>query len=252
MISAAVLTHNDEKNIENTLRSLAWCNRIIVIDDNSRDETEKIVRIYTKFFFQRALHDDFSAQRNFGLSKAPYGWVLFVDSDEQVSTELRDEILHAITDTRYAGYYVKRTDRVFGRVLRYGETATGTFLRLAKKGYGSWIRPVHEVWNSTGNTRTLSNPLHHYPRKDVAQFISEINFYSTLNAKYFYTTGKRVRLWQIIAYPAAKFFLNYFIRKGFLDGIQGMMLALSMSFHSFLTRGKMWELQQQKRHTKRL
>lgn len=252
MISAVVLAHNDEKSIEDTLRSLTWCNRIIVIGDNSCDETEKVVRTYTNFFFQRALHDDFSAQRNFGLSKTPNGWVLFVDSDEQVSTELRDEILHAITDDRYAGYYVRRADILFGRVLRYGETATGTFLRLAKKGYGSWIRPVHEVWNISGNTRTFSNPLHHYPHKDVAQFISEIDFYSTLDAKYFSMLGKRVRLWQIITYPAVKFFLNYFIRKGFLDGIQGMMLALSMSFHSFLTRGKMWELQQQKRHTKRL
>jgi glycosyltransferase involved in cell wall biosynthesis len=244
MITAVVLSHNDEEIIGKTLASLAWCDEVIVIDDESTDKTKEVAKKSGAIVYIRALKDDFAAQRNFGLSKAKHDWVLFVDSDEIVSPRLASEIaskIQAHTPDVY-GYFMKRSDFMWGRELKHGETANVCLLRLAKKGAGKWVRPVHEVWEVVGETDCLSEPLLHYPHPDVAQFISEINRYSTLNAKHFYDEGKRTNLLEIMAYPAAKFFVNYVWRRGFLDGTQGMLLAMCMSLHSFLTRGKLYLL----------
>ena len=115
-------------------------------------------------------------------------------------------------------------------------------MRLAKKNAGVWQRPVHETWNITGRIGELSQPLLHYPHPDVAQFITDINWYSTLNAHYLYSQKVHVSWWHILAYPKAKFFVDYIWYRGFLDGTAGVVVALMMSFHSFLTRAKLWLL----------
>lgn len=167
--------------------------------------------------------------------------MLFVDSDEVVTAELAKEIQKAVNSGN-DGYFIKRRDFMWGRELKYGETVNVRLLRLAKKDAGKWIRPVHETWNVQGTVGTLCNPLLHFPHSDVAQFIDEINRYSTLNAKYFYEQGIRANVAQIILYPGLKFFVNYVWRLGFLDGTRGAIVVFLMSFHSFLTRGKLYLL----------
>ncbi len=245
MISAVILTHNSEQTLISTLESLSWSDECIVIDDESIDKTVVIAKKYKTNIFSRRLAGDFAAQRNFGLSKAKGPWVLFVDSDEIVTKELAEEIQMAISNQPSAigrdGYYLKRIDYMWGRELRHGETANVKLLRLAKKDAGCWIRPVHEVWMVKGRTGELTSPLHHYPHSNVAQFLEDVNTYSTRNAQYLYSQKVRVHWFEIPAYPVAKFFRNYFFSLGFLDGTAGVVIALMMSFHSFLTRAKLYQ-----------
>jgi glycosyltransferase involved in cell wall biosynthesis len=241
MISSIVLSHNDENVIAKTIQSLKWCDEIILLDDYSSDKTCEIAKKHAGSVFQRHVDGDFASQRNFGLSKAKYDWVLFVDSDEIVTEDLHKEITKAIQGES-VGYYLKRVDYMWGKAFKYGETGSVRLLRLAKKDAGKWERPVHEVWNVNGNTGVLDNPILHYPHPTVAQFLEEINIYSTLNADYLYTQNVHVSVWQIIGYPVAKFFRNYLLHAGFLDGTRGVILALMMSFHSFLTRAKLYQL----------
>lgn len=248
MISAVVLSHNDEGQIARCVDSLAWCDEVVVVDDYSTDTTTEIAKKMGVRIYKRHLDNDFSSQRNFGLSKAKGEWVLFVDSDEIVSKELAYEIKNATGSpiglgmTSYLGYYVRRKDYLFGRWLKHGETSKVRLLRLAKKDAGQWIRPVHEVWNIQGNTGELFTPLEHFPHQNVAQFLDEINRYSTLNARYLFSQKVRVSWWHVVGYPVTKFFLNYFLYLGFLDGTSGTVIAIFMSFHSFLTRAKLWQL----------
>ncbi len=256
MISAVVLSHNDEKTIIACLESISWCDEIIVIDDFSIDKTIDIAKKLGARVYQHHLANDFATQRNFGLTHAKGEWVLFVDSDEVVSDELTKEIKNATGSpiracprpdrgsgmTSYSGFYLKRRDFIFGQYLRHGETSKVRLLRLAKKNVGEWVRPVHEVWDIKGDTGELSTPLEHFPHQNVAQFLEEINRYSTLNAKYLYEHRIRVHWWHVVGYPVAKFFLNYFLYLGFLDGTPGIMIAIFMSFHSFLVRAKLWQL----------
>lgn len=242
-ISAVILTQNSTPALEAALRSVSFCDEVLVVDDHSTDGLSVIAQKYGARVYTRPLDGDFAAQRNFGLSKASQEWVLFIDSDEVVPVELAHEIREAIQSVDVKGFFLKRRDILWGVPLMHGETASVRLLRLARKGGGKWTRPVHEVWNVTGVVGTLEHPLDHMPHPTVADFLSDINRYSTINAAHFHRLGVRASVWQIIGYPVAKFIRNYVIKSGYKDGTPGMIVALMMSFHSFLTRSKLWQLQ---------
>lgn len=246
MISTVVLARNEEKNIKRCLSSLQWCDEIIVIDDYSTDKTVEIAKKAKATVYQRALKGDFAEQRNFGLDKACQDWVFFVDADEVVPKELADEVYQQTSQflTSADAFWVKRIDSMWGRQLQYGETGGNTFLRLVKKSKGQWKGRVHETLVIPEKTETLKNPLLHYPHQTVSEFLAEINTYSTLRAQELFEQKRRTSYLEIMFYPMGKFFVNYFLKRGFRDGTAGVILALMMSFHSFLVRGKLWQLWQ--------
>ncbi|MBI5465165.1 glycosyltransferase family 2 protein [Candidatus Gottesmanbacteria bacterium] len=249
LISAIVLAKNEEKNIKECLRTLKWCDEIIIMDDYSDDETIKKCQMSNVKcqIYKRHLNEDFAGQRNFGLEKAVGEWVLFVDADERISAALTAEIQCQMSNVKcqiYEGYYFRRQDFLFGKWLSHGETGNIKLLRLAKKEAGRWVRPVHEIWEVRGKIGELKNSLLHYPHQTIKEFLENINFYTTLNARVFFNQGIKSSWWQIVAYPVAKFGKNYFFQCGFLDGMAGLLQAIFMSFHSFLTRAKLWLLWQ--------
>lgn len=243
MITAIILTKNEEKNISDCIKSLSWCDEILVVDDNSEDKTQDIAKSLKAVIYEHAL-SNFSDQRNFALEKAKSEWALFIDADERISPALCFEIMQHINDPteHIAGFYMRRKDILWGKELNHGESSTIKLLRLAKKNSGKWSGDVHEKWDIAGNTNTLINPLYHYPHQSVGEFLSEINYYTDLRALELFKQQTRTGWVSIIIYPKVKFILNYVLRLGFLDGIPGLVNALMMSFHSFLVRGKLWLL----------
>ncbi len=242
MISAVILTKNEEKNIVDCLESLSWCDEIIIVDDNSDDRTLEVAKKMVAKVFTRSLNNIFSAQRNFGLEKASRDWVLFIDADERVSKELKEEIKSKIKSNNSKGYQIKRTDTIWGRKLKYGETGNIVLLRLARKNNGRWEGKVHEKWKVEGRIDVLKNHLDHYPHPTISEFLSDVNFYTDLRANELFERRARSNFISILFYPVAKFLNNYFLKQGFLDGMQGLVFAIMMSFHSFLVRGKLWYL----------
>jgi len=242
-ISAVVLTKNEEKNIKNCLESVSFCDEVVIIDDFSTDRTEKISKRYGAKVIKRKLANDFSKQRNIGLEKALGKWVLFVDADEVVSTPLRNEIVQATNDPisrQYIGYRLKRTDVLWGREIKHGETGSITLLRLALRESGKWRRGVHEEWEVMGPIHTLKSPLMHYPHQTIREFISSVNKQSSIHAQENAKEGKKSSLIKIIFWPIAKFISNFFGKGGFLDGMPGLIISLTMSLHSYLAWSKQW------------
>ncbi len=248
MISAIVLTKNEDNNIKECLDSLSWCDELIVIDDNSSDKTVEIAKQKKARIFIHPLTNNFAQQRNFGLEKAKGDWVFFVDADERVSPALWYEIMQLTNDpiSSVAGYYVKRRDVLWGKELLYGEVGKIKLLRLAKKGAGEWKGKVHETWQVQGKKDLLQNVLLHYPHQTMAEFLKEINFYTDLRAQELYEKKVSSSWWSIVAFPISKFVLNVIIKGGFVDGIPGIVFGITMSLHSFLVRGKLWLLWQRK------
>ncbi|OGH23757.1 MAG: hypothetical protein A2958_03330 [Candidatus Levybacteria bacterium RIFCSPLOWO2_01_FULL_38_13] len=248
MISAVILTKNEEKNIEDCIKSVKWCDEIILIDDNSTDKTREIAEELGAKVFRRDLNGDFFSQRNFGLEKAKNEWVFFVDADERVTPSLCEEIIGLTNNpiNQCSGFYIKRRDFTWGKELKHGETGNIWLLRLARKLQGKWEGKIHEEWKIKGKVGKLENSLYHYPHQTVNEFLTEINFYTNLRAKELFEKKVRSGFLEIIIYTKGKFILNYFLKLGFLDGIRGLIYALMMSFHSFLVRGKLWQLWQKK------
>ncbi len=185
---------------------------------------------------------DFAATRNRELAKVKTDWVLFVDADEVVTPELEKEIEQAIKSNTCVAYYIPRRDTFLGRKLRHGETGNAKFIRLARANFGKWVRPVHEVWVGKGRVGELQHPLLHTPHTTITSFLEKINRYSTLEASYRYKQGQKSSLFHIAVFPIAKFKYHYLVRRGFLDGVPGLIMAMMMSFHSYLTWTKLYLL----------
>lgn len=233
-ISAVVLTHNSQATLKSCLNSVSWCSEIIVIDDYSTDSTLQIAKQHQTRIYRRHLNNDWAAQRNFSLPLAQNNWIFFVDSDEIVTPKLRQEIQRLFsTPTTPHGYFVPRQDYFLGKNLRHGETSSIRLLRLANRRFGHWTRPVHEVWTITGPTGQLQNPLQHRRNLTISQFIDRLNTYTSLDKTKFHPTH--------LCKPLLKFFHNYILRLGFLDGFAGFIMAYLMSLHSLTVRVKSWE-----------
>ncbi len=253
-ISAVVLTKNEEKNIERCLKSLDFCDEIILVDDYSTDKTVELVhKVYKVIKFvkysvhQRKLNNDFAQQRNFGLEKANNEWVLFVDADEEVTQELKKEIVSLFHDSivEENAFYLKRGDYFWGQELKYGEVKKVReqgLLRLVKKNSGTWMGSVHEVFHTAKNVGRLNGILNHYPHPSLKEFINDINHYSTIRAEELLNRETKTNIFEIIFFPSGKFVYNYFFNLGFLDGPAGFTYAFMMSFHSFLVRAKLYQL----------
>ncbi|MAG59677.1 hypothetical protein CMO96_02715 [Candidatus Woesebacteria bacterium] len=247
MLSAIVLTKNEEKNIGKCLESLNWCDEVLVIDDYSTDTTANIAKKYGARVFKRSLNDDFAKQRNFGLKKVKGEWVLFVDADERISGDLASEIKEKIVQTNEVGFYIRRRDFLWGRELKHGEVGKAEFIRFGKKNAGSWKRKVHEFWEIHGEVGKLDTPLRHYPHQTIREFVEHIEYFSTLHAQERRREGEKASFLKVIVWPLAKFFRNWIVKLGFLDGTQGFLVAILMSFHSFLSWSKLWLMQKSNR-----
>jgi len=230
MISAVVIAKDEQKNIAKCLKSISWCDEILLIDDYSKDKTVDIARKLNAKVYKRKLNKDFSKQRNYGLKKANGEWVLFVDADEFVSKGLAREIVNEIKKLKVSdGYFIKRVG-LFEESL----------LRLGKKSSGFWSRSVHETWKINGKLGKLNSPLFHSSLASLQEYIKKINFYTTLHAECNIKEGKKANFLKIFLYPSLKFFENFFLKKGFKKGAKGFVYSMLASFHSFLAWIKIW------------
>lgn len=241
-MTGIILTKNEEKNIKGAIDCLSFCKEIIVVDDYSDDNTREIAKKMGARVYKRKLNSNFAKQRNFGLSKAKGEWVIFLDADERINKNLRNEILEKIKKKEFDGFKFKRKDKFLGKYLRFGETSAIRLLRLAKKNAGIWQGKVHEVWKVKGKVGECKVPIIHKRNLTVSDFVERINFYSSLRARELYEKKVRTNALLILAFPTGKFLQNYILRLGFLDGKAGFVMAVMMSIHSFLVRAKLFLL----------
>ncbi|MBI2010290.1 MAG: glycosyltransferase family 2 protein [Candidatus Chisholmbacteria bacterium] len=244
-ITAIVLTRNEAANIASCLKTISWCDQILLIDNSTDDTIPKSKKIIPtpKLRIIHSSQDNFAYLRNLGLHKARFSWVFFVDADHRVPRALRHEILTLLKSSpQYKAYRIKQQDVVFKRELSFGETAHVAHVLLGKKTAGFWRRRVHEKWHVRGNIGTLQHPIRHFPHQNLEEFLGHINRWSTLDAQEFNAQKITAPLLQVIVFPVAKFLYNYFWRLGFIDGIPGLIVAYVMSLHSLSVRIKLRQL----------
>lgn len=247
-ITLCLITKNESTNIKKNFGWLKDCpviNELVCVDDNSTDDTIKQIEVLQSkelsvLFYRRGLDNNFSAQRQFGVDHATNDYILWLDADEYPSAEII-AMLNNIDISQY-NYFFKRLDNFLGTDLYHGENFSQHFLRLFNKNFGHFGGLVHEKWLSTKPIVYTELIIRHLPHPTISSFLQKINQYSDLRAKELKNQGKTAGLWQIILYPKAKFIYDYFILMGFLDGTAGMIMALGMSFQSFLSKAKLWHL----------
>ncbi|HDP70494.1 MAG TPA: glycosyltransferase family 2 protein [Actinobacteria bacterium] len=242
-LSALILTYNEAEDISGCLDTLKWANEIIIIDSLSTDNTLEICKNYTDKVYARKF-DNFSAQRNFGITKATGDWILFVDADERVTPELKEEITNIITSNNheFTGYFIPRKNILFNKWIKYSGWNNDKQLRFFMRGRGKWAGIVHEKVEVDGKVGQLTGFLVHNIDTRICDFVSKLNSYTNLEAQKLKEAKKPYKLRNLILQPPYVFFKCYFKHLGYKDGIQGLLLSSLMGIYWFLVYAKLWEL----------
>jgi len=242
-ISACVLTHNSAAFIKECLSSLKFCDEIIVIDDDSSDQTRKITKEYGARVFKKSLHGDYASQRNFGLKIAKFEWVLFIDSDELVPIALKKEIIKKVKNVNpsVAAFDCRRDDYFLGHLLQHGPAATNYFIRLLRKNDASWTVSQPERVIANGQVLHLEQKIKHLRKENLHQYIEKVNRYSTLEARWLYENGSSTNKLQITTAPIKWFYKSFFQMKGRKDGMYGFIICSMIAIIQFFIQLKLWE-----------
>jgi len=247
-LSVCIITFNEEHNIRDCLESVAWVDEIIVVDSFSQDTTVSLCRMFTEKVYEKEWQGHVK-QKNCALQYASNEWVLCIDADERVSTELREEIERNLSmeGNSCDGYYFPRHSYYLGKWINHGGWYPDYKLRLFKKSKGRWGgQDPHDKVILKGTTTQLKGELLHFVYKNVSHQLQTVDTFSTITATALDREGDRFNLFKLLYRPSIKFFETYCIKRGFMDGLPGFIIAITSSFYVFLRYVKLWELQKQR------
>jgi glycosyltransferase involved in cell wall biosynthesis len=241
-LSVVIITLNEEANLGRTLQSVAWADEIVVVDSGSTDRTREIAESFHANVFVEPWRG-FAGQKNFAIGKASGDWILSLDADEEVEPALADEISMAIKTPSTAGFYIPRKNFFLGRWIRHGGFYPDRKLRLFRRGTAQFEdRLVHEDLRLNGPTANLRGHLLHRAYPTLESYLDHMNRYSSLGAQI--VAAQRPRGFSfvdIVIRPRLTFFYNYFLRGGFLDGREGLLLHLYHAQYVSWKYAKAWE-----------
>lgn len=243
-ISACVITFNEEEHIRACLESVKWADEIVVVDSFSTDRTVEIAREYTSRVVQRkwaGIND----QRNFTLTQATGDWVFALDADERVSPELASQIRQAVQENAdgAAGYTMPRRTWYLNRWITHGGWYPDRKLRLMRRAAARYEgTDPHDHVAVAGPVRELAGELHHYTYRDIADHVATINNFTTVAARQMRARGTRHALLHMLVNPPGRFLRMYLLRRGFLDGVPGLIVAGLSAWYVFLKYAKLWEM----------
>jgi glycosyltransferase involved in cell wall biosynthesis len=244
-VSVAIITQNESSSIRQCLEGVRWADEIIVVDNDSTDDTQEICRSFGARVFNEEWKG-FARQKNSAIEKTRNEWVLSLDADERIPPELGREIETILTGTPwFEGYRIARRNYFLGRWIRRCGWYPDHNLRLFRKSKGRFEeRAVHEKVVVEGRVGTLKNPLEHHTYRSLSDFMKRLERYSGLAALEMRREGRSFRLRDILLRPPLTFFQMYILRAGFLEGYDGFLLSVLYSFYTVLKYSKLKELQE--------
>lgn len=263
-LSVIIITLNEAAHIADCLDSVSFADEIVVVDSGSTDGTREIARDQGAKVVLTEDWPGFGPQKNRALDLATQEWVLSIDADERVTPELREEILSVLraraegpgsgecaaaqSTQQPTAYRIARLSNFGGRWIRHSGWWPDRVLRLFKRGTARFKDvAVHESVVTDQPVATLKSHFLHYPYDSLEQFIAKINHYSSEAAAMMHARGKRSSVLSAWGHASWTFVRIYVLRKGFLDGKEGFILAMMGASGSFYRYIKLLFLNRQQR-----
>jgi glycosyltransferase involved in cell wall biosynthesis len=243
-LSVYMITYNNGATIERALQSVAgWAGEIVVVDSESTDGAQEIISRYTDKLSQ-FVTTDMAAKYGRAQDLCTYAWVLFIDADEWLTGEIKDEIARIIKGgTDCDGFMVSRKNFYLGKVIKHGGWYPDREIRLYRKDKGAWRGGIHAKVHVHGKIGRLKNYYMHTPYTDIAHQIRTVDRYSGAFADDLSASGKSFRLLDLLGRPIYRFFRDYIMKAGFLDGIPGIIIVASTMYYVFMKYARLWEME---------
>ena len=261
-ISLVVITLNEQNMIEDCLRSAPWCSEMIVYDSGSVDETKKRAQAAGAIVHQGPW-EGFGRTKKKAALLAKNDWILFLDADERLSLDLKDEIQRqfSLLDPQKIYYFPRRSYHL-GRWIDHGGWYPDFQPRLFHRNHSNWndaeihekLVPLSGAQVPAGRppqSQRFCSDLHHLVFRDLSHQVQTNDRYSTLQAQDLYKSGKRSSVLKLIVKPWVKFAENYFWKQGFRDGLPGFIIAVGSGYSVFLKWAKLWELERRNQNVER-
>ncbi len=250
-ISSVILAKNEERNIARCINSQLECidEIIVLIDEASNDKTLEIVKSFPDVKYEIVKWQGYAKTKQYGVNKAENDWIFWIDADEVITKELCRELIgFKKTAHTEQAYKVARKAYFLGKWIKHSGWYPGYVTRLFNKHKVYFnSNEVHEGLIVDGSTGKLKNDLEHYTDPDIKHYFEKFNRYTTLAAKELFAQGKNASLNDLLFRPFFIFIKMYFIKKGFLDGLHGFILAVFSSLYVFTKYAKLWEIAKNKK-----
>ena len=249
-VTACITTLNEERNIRRCLESVKWCDEIIVVDSFSTDRTIEICREFTDRVYQHKWQG-YIGQKNVVRGYATHPWLLFIDADEELSRDLRDEINRCFDDGHgtTVGYEFPRMVNYLGVWILHGEWYPDVKLRLFHRDRGrSTGQEPHDRVEVDGPVKRLRGHLLHYTYDDVNDQLDTLNRFSGITAMEKFRAGEKFHWTDFMFRPLLRFIKAYILKMGFLDGRRGFIIACISSFGVAMKYTKLWEHELRRDH----
>lgn len=247
-LSVILITKNEAINIKDCLQSVSFADEIIVVDSGSMDGTIEMAKELGAKVVVTPDWPGFGPQKARALALATCDWVLSLDADERVDEALAAEIRQAISRANAEAFDIPRRSLFCGQIIKHSGWWPDYVTRLFRRGSCQFsLDLVHERLLLEPNTRhaRLQHPLLHYSYRNFSQVLQKIDSYSSAGAQMRFAAGKRSGLGQAIRHGLWAFLRTYFLRRGFLDGRAGFLIALMNAEASFYRYIKLADLQRQ-------
>jgi len=244
-ISVVILAKNEEKKINECLRSLGWVDEIILVDGGSVDETCSLARKFKAKIFEFK-KESFAERRNFGTKKARGEWVLHIDSDERITEGLREEILEAISSSSFSHYAIPRSNFVFGKKMKHCGLWPDYVVRLfKKKDFVTWQGDLHETPLVKGRLGYMNNYFIHIKHDNLFDIVEKTNKWSLIEAKLMFNAcHPPMNFLRFASSIFREFYLRMIKQLAFLDGVEGVIYGIYQVWSRFLSYAKLWEMQE--------
>jgi glycosyltransferase involved in cell wall biosynthesis len=242
LISAVIITKNEEKILGSCLKAIQWVDEIIVVDCGSIDRTVKIAKKYgAKVRYKK--WQGYAAQKNYALSKTRGEWVLCIDADEIVTDTLQHEILSVLhKGTDKDAFDIPLKNFFYGRWLKHGGLSPDRHVKLCRKKSGSYPQcEIHESLQVKGEIGHLKNHLLHHTKENISVHVEVINNYTDLEMKSRIAGDYMPTGYSLFIRPLYRFIKYYLFKLGFLDGLQGLIFHILTSMYLFLQEAKIVE-----------
>lgn len=246
-VSVTLITLNEEANLPACLDSVKWADEMVVVDSKSDDRTVAIA----EDFGARVLINPWPGhqeQKNLAVGQASYEWILSVDADERLTPEIQREVRKIVSDPNSMdGYTFPRKNYFLGRWMRHGGWYPDRVLRLFRRSKGRFggVNPHDKVMISSGRVGHLPCPITHLTYPSFDQYLTKQESYSRIGAEEMFKAGRRKRITplSLAGKFIGKFLETYLWKKGFLDGLHGLIASLGGAYFAMLRLARLWELQ---------
>ncbi len=249
-ISAIVNTRNEADNVFDCLKSLSFCDEIVVVDMESEDNTKEIAKQFTDHIFDHRKTGYVEPARNFAIKKAVGDWLLIVDADERIPKTLAVKLIEIANNGEVDFVRIPRKNLVFGQWLQHSRWWPDYNIRFFKRGTVEWQDEIHSVPITYGNGINLdaesSLAIEHHHYRSIDEYFIRALRYSNQQAKELIESGYKFEPADIIKKPMGEFLSRFFAGEGYKDGLHGLIVAMLQFFSILLVYLKVWQFEGRK------